>query len=236
VQPFNRKVFRLNREVDRIVLKPAADVYVKITPKPIRTALSHFFDNANYPDTMLNQFLQGKFKEGFSDTARFVVNSTVGVLGLFDVATRMGLPEHQEDFGQTLGVWGVGEGMYGMLPVLGPTTARDVPHWPVTAVTNVLYYVHNPVVTIPLSVLGALDQRARVGGAFEFIDVAAVDPYIFVREGYRQRRTFLIYDGHPPVPSFEEELNEALPPEQGEGAEPGKAPESKAAKPDSTTH
>jgi phospholipid-binding lipoprotein MlaA len=211
LEGLNRTFYGLTRVVDRIALKPAADAYIKVTPQPVRTAVSNFFDNAAYINSVVNQFLQGKFKQGFADAGRFVINSTFGMLGLFDVATSMGLQRHEEDLGQTLGVWGVGEGPYVMIPILGPATARDVPAWPMTAVTNLLFYVGNSAVTIPLSVLGAVDARARVVGAFEFIDVAAVDPYVFTREAYRQRRTFLIYDGNPPLPRFLDESDTGVP-------------------------
>jgi phospholipid-binding lipoprotein MlaA len=214
IEPFNRDAYRFNDSLDKTVLKPVASTYVDITPDPIRIAVSNFFDNIGYLNAVLNQFLQGKFREGGSDAGRFVINSTLGILGLFDVATPMGFPKHEEDFGQTLGVWGAGSGAYLMIPLLGPSTVRDAPGWPVTAVTNVLFYVSNPAVTVPLSILGVIDARARATGAFEFVEVAALDPYIFIREAYLQRRTFLIYDGNPPLPTYLEEPDDeaALPP------------------------
>lgn len=208
VDPFenvNRGFYQFNRDFDRAFLEPAADAYVEVTPRPIRTSVSNFFDNLGYLNVILNDFLQGKVKQGFWDTSRFVLNSTVGLAGLFDVATAVGLEEHNEDFGQTLGVWGAGSGPYLVLPLLGPSTVRDAPGIPVTAVSSPLFYVDQVAVTAPTGALGAVDVRARGIGAFQFIEEAALDPYVFTREAYLQRRTFLIYDGNPPRPEFFEE-------------------------------
>lgn len=204
----NRPFYQFNRDVDRAFLKPAADAYVKVTPQLIRTSVSNFFDNVGYLNVILNDFLQGKVSQGFADTGRFLVNSTVGLAGLFDVATAMGMDEHDEDFGQTLGVWGADAGPYLVLPLLGPNTVRDAPGIPVSAVTNMLFYVGEVAVTAPLAVLGVIDARARAIGAFQFIEEAALDPYIFTREAYLQRRIFLIYDGSPPRPEFFDEFDE----------------------------
>lgn len=211
VDPFetvNRDIYQFNRDFDRAFLKPVADAYVEVTPQIIRTSVSNFFDNIGYLNVILNDFLQGKARQGFWDTSRFVLNSTVGLAGLFDVATAMGLEEHDEDFGQTLGVWGAGSGPYLMLPILGPSTVRDAPGIPVTAVTSPLFYVDQVAVTAPVGALGAVDARARAIGAFRFIEEAALDPYVFTREAYLQRRTFLIYDGNPPRPKFFDEFDE----------------------------
>lgn len=208
VDPFetvNRGFFQFNRDFDRAFLEPAADAYVKVTPQPVRTSVSNFFDNLGYLNVILNDFLQGKVEQGFWDTSRFVLNSTVGLAGVFDVATAMGLEEHNEDFGQTLGVWGAGAGPYLVLPLLGPSTVRDAPGIPVTTVTSPLFYVDQAAVTVPVGGLGVVDARARQVGAFQFIEEAALDPYVFTREAYLQRRIFLIYDGDPPRPDFFEE-------------------------------
>lgn len=201
----NRHIYGFNRGLDRAVLKPAADAYTKVTPFPLRTAVANFFGNIGYLNVVLNDLLQGKVQQGFSDLGRIVVNSTFGILGTIDVATPMGLARHDEDFGQTLAVWGVREGAYLTLPLFGPNTVRDSPGLAVSSVTNLLFYVGTSGVTIPLTVLNAVDQRARASGAFQFIDEASVDPYVFTREAYRQRRTFLIFDGNPPPPEFEDE-------------------------------
>lgn len=203
-ESFNRSVFTFNSVLDKHVAEPVADGYTKVTPEPVQTGVTNFFQNLSNINVVLNDFLQGKFKQGFADTGRFVVNTTVGVLGLFDVAKKFGLEQHNEDFGQTLAVWGVSPGPYLVLPFFGPSTVRGTPSFAVKALTN-------PVVSAfpPLWGLGLVDTRARADGAIKFVDEAALDPYVFTRESFLQWRNFLIYDGNPPVPElddFEEEL------------------------------
>ncbi len=194
----NRRIHRINDFADRKIAKPVIDVYVSYTPQPVRKSIANFFDNVVYPNVILNDFLQGKGTQGLEDSGRFLVNSTFGFLGIWDMATPLGLEAHDEDFGQTLGVWGMDESIYLVLPFIGPTTVRDVPNLGVTAVTNILFYVPNPYV-IPVALLGFIDYRARVNEAVTFRDKTAVEPYLFTREAYRQYRRFLIYDGNPPV-------------------------------------
>ncbi|NIP74368.1 MAG: VacJ family lipoprotein [Gammaproteobacteria bacterium] len=208
----NRAIFRFNDRLDKALFEPAAKAYVRVMPRPVRTGVSNFYDNITYLDTVLNDFLQGKGRQGIADTGRFLINSTVGILGIFDVATRMGLDEHDEDFGQTLAVWGSREGNYLILPLLGPSTERDAPGWVVSSVTNVLAYAVEGSALLPLSLLGVIDARARARGAFEFADRTALDRYTFIREAYRQRRTYLIYDGSPPLVDFFEDIDESPPP------------------------
>ncbi len=210
----NRNVYQFNDALDRNVIKPVADTYVRITPQPVRNSVSNFFDNIGYINVILNDVLQGKIRQGFADSGRFLVNSTVGILGLFDPATPLGLKEHDEDFGQTLGVWGSESGAYLVLPLLGPNSMRDSPGIVVGAVTNILFYL-NSAVTIPLGILGAVDKRAQASSALKFVDEAALDPYIFIREAYHQQRTALIYDGNPPPREFSDEFDdEPLPGEE----------------------
>ncbi len=254
----NRAVYRFNEALDKAVLKPAADAYVKITPQPVRTSVSNFFDNLAYPNVILNDLLQGKMEQSVSDTSRFIWNSTVGIFGLFDVASYMGMAPHDEDFGQTLGVWGSGAGPYLVLPLLGPSTVRDTTGLPITYVTNALFYVGQASVTYPLAVLNAIDLRARAAGFMRFLDVAALDPYLFTRESYLQYRTYLIYDGRVPraklleeeegeedegVPEKGQGGNGHVPPEEKKGDEgvPEKGQEGDVAQPtpqswDETTH
>lgn len=216
---FNRSIFNFNDALDKAVIKPVADTYVEVVHDDIRLAVSKFFDNLGYINVLLNGFLQGKGMQGLSDTGRFVVNSTLGIGGLFDMATPMGLTRHEEDFGQTLGVWGVAEGAYLVLPLFGPSTFRDVPGLAFSAATNPLNYVGpNPPrveIVLPTGAAGGVDQRARAKGALELIDQAALDRYVFIREAYRQRRLSLIYDGNPPQRRMKEE-------QEGEGAAPAK--------------
>ena len=207
-EDFNRDVYRFNRELDRVIFKPVSDGYVKITPAPVRKSVGNFFTNMTGPDVVLNDLLQGKFAQGFEDTMRFVFNSTFGIGGLFDVASDKGLIQHDEDFGQTLGVWGFPPGPYLMVPVLGPYTSREIPGAAVSYFTYPLFLVEDPRITWPLAGLGFVDLRARSEAAIQFVNDAAVDPYVFTREAYLQRRQFLVYDGNPPVDDFLDELEQ----------------------------
>jgi ABC-type transporter lipoprotein component MlaA len=209
LEPVNRVVYGLFDLADRGLIEPATDLYVIATPEPIRIGVSNFFENASYLDTVLNDFLQGKYEQGLSDLGRFVVNTTLGIGGLFDVASDMGLEDHEEDFGQTLGVWGAGEGAYLFIPPTGPSTIRDAFAIPVAWATNPLSYVTDAF-GYPLMALRVLDTRARLKTATRVRDEAALDPYVFTREAYRQRRQFLIYDGNPPLPELEDELDALL--------------------------
>ena len=198
MESVNRRIYRVNDFADRTVAKPVTEAYVSYTPRPIRDSVSNFFDNVAYPSVILNDSLQGKWTQGLEDLGRFVVNSTFGFLGIWDMATPLGLEAHDEDFGQTLGVWGMDESIYLVLPFIGPSTVRDTPNLGVTTVTNILFYVPNPYV-IPVALLGFIDYRAGVDEAVTFRNETAVEPYLFTREAYLQHRKFLIYDGNPPV-------------------------------------
>ena len=204
-EPLNRGFHAINDGLDDIVVRPVAEKYVEYTPEGMRQGVSNFFDNASYPNVILNDFLQGKFQQGLSDIGRFVINSTIGVAGLFDVATGMGMTEHDEDLGQTLGSYGAGEGAYLELPFFGPSSIRDVTDLPVRRYTNVLFYIGESAVTVPLGILSAIDTRAQLLDATRLRDESALDTYIFTREAYRQRRTHLIYDGDPPLEEFDED-------------------------------
>ena len=198
LESVNRRIYQVNDFADRKIAKPATKAYVSYTPQPIRKSVSNFFANVAYPNVILNDFLQGKGTQGLEDLGRFLVNTTFGFLGIWDMATPLGLEAHDEDFGQTLAVWGMDESTYLMLPFIGPSTVRDAPNLGVTTVTNILFYVPNPYV-IPVALLGFIDYRAGVDEAVTFRDEAAVEPYLFTREAYLQHRKFLIYDGNPPV-------------------------------------
>ncbi|MYC26868.1 MAG: VacJ family lipoprotein [Nitrospira sp. SB0662_bin_26] len=194
----NRKIHRVNDIADSWIAKPVTETYVSYTPRPIRNSVSNFFDNVAYPSVILNDFLQGKGTQGLDDLGRFLVNTTFGFLGFWDVGTPLGLEAHDEDFGQTLAVWGMDESAYLVLPFIGPSTVRDTPNLGVTTVTNILFYVPNPYV-VPVALLGFIDYRAGVDEAVTFRNETAVEPYLFTREAYLQHRRFLIYDGNPPV-------------------------------------
>ena len=194
----NRPIYRANDFIDRRIAKPVTEAYVSYTPQPVQNSVSNFFDNVVYPNVILNDFLQGKGTQGLEDLGRFLVNTTFGFLGVWDMATPLGLEAHDEDFGQTLGVWGMDESIYLMLPFIGPNTVRDLPNLGVSTVTNILFYVSSPYV-VPVALLGFIDLRARLDEAVTFRDETAVEPYLFTREAYLQHRKFLIYDGNPPV-------------------------------------
>jgi phospholipid-binding lipoprotein MlaA len=207
----NRKIYKFNDALDRAIVKPIADTYVKVTPEAARTSVSNFFDNLGYLNTILNDFFQGKFKQGTADLGRFLINSTIGSLGLVDVASKMGLKAHQEDVGQTLGVYGAPEGAYLMVPLLGPYTARDSPDLVMSTVTSGLFYISQLAVTLPLSALMVIDKRARASSYLKIVDEAALDRYVFIRDAYLQHRNFLIYDGNPPPRKFEDDGSDEAP-------------------------
>jgi len=211
IEKVNRGAYWFNDKLDKLVLKPLSQGYTAIVPKQGRIMVSNLFDNALYVDTILNDFLQGKGAQGVSDVGRFTINSTLGVAGLFDPATPMGMERHEEDFGQTLGVWGVGQGAYLVFPVYGPNTARDTPGLVVSTATSAVFWAGvflNPAASIPISVLAAIDLRSRASNAIRFVNESALDPYVFTREAWVQHRTFLIYDGNPPEDNFQEDFGD----------------------------
>ncbi|MGH8582912.1 MAG: MlaA family lipoprotein [Gammaproteobacteria bacterium] len=211
-EPPNRAMYTFNDKVDEYVLRPVAEKYAEYTPKVMREGVTNFFDNLTYLNVMLNNFLQGKVVKGFSDVGRIVVNTTLGIGGLFDPASAWGIPKHKEDFGQTLAVWGAGEGAYLVLPFLGPSSVRDAPDYATSTLLNPFLYITSPIIA-PISILGIINKRANLLEATRLRDEAALDPYTFTREAYRQKRTNDIYDGNPP----REDLNEFIEEENGRG-------------------
>lgn len=201
LEPVNRVTFQFNRTVDRYVIRPVAEGYVRITPNFVNTGVTNFFDNLFYPITIVNGFLQGKVQQGVSDTGRFLVNTTLGVAGVFDVASRFGLGQHDEDFGQTLGYWGVPTGWYLVLPFLGPSSGRDFAGSVADTPLSPLYYVDDDAVAWSLRGLFIIDTRARLLSTDRLI-ANALDPYLFVRDAYFQRREYLVYDGNPPQEQY----------------------------------
>jgi len=211
IEKVNRGTYWFNNQLDTFLLKPMSQGYTAIVPKQGRTMVSNVFDNAMYVDTILNDFLQGKGTQGASDVGRFAINTTLGIGGLFDPATPMGMEKHEEDFGQTLGVWGVGQGAYFVFPIYGPNTARDAPGLAVSTVTNGVFWAGvflNPAASIPIAVLAAIDLRSRASNAIRFVNESAIDPYVFTREAWVQHRTYLIYDGDPPESDFEDNFGD----------------------------
>ncbi len=198
LESVNRPIYWVNDFLDRTIAEPVVDVYINYAPQPVQESVSNFFDNVSYPNVILNDFLQGKGIQGLKDSGRFLVNSTFGFFGIWDMATPLGLEAHDEDFGQTLGVWGMDESLYLVLPFIGPSSIRDAPNLGITTVANILFYMSNPVV-VPVALLGFIDKRAKMEEAITFRDKTAVEPYLFTREAYLQHRKFLIYDGDPPI-------------------------------------
>ena len=201
----NRKIYNFNDSIDRAVMQPIARGYVNVAPKPVRSGVTNFFDNASYLNVIANDLLQGKGGQFLSDTGRFLINSTIGLGGIFDPAKEMGLRAHDEDLGQTFGVWGAGEGAYLNIPLAGPSSFRDAPGFITRTLLNPLTYL-NPIVNLPLGVVSAVNSRANLLEATNIRDQAALDPYTFVREAYRQQRVFKIYDGDPPGDGFDDYL------------------------------
>ena len=204
LEGLNRGLYGFNSGLDRALIGPIASAYVAVTPEPVRIGVTNFFQNVAYPGVVLNDLLQGKFEQAVEDTGHFLINSTLGIFGLIDLATPLGMDRHKEDFGQTLGVWGAGEGAYLVLPALGPNSMRDAPGVVVGALTNVLWWVADSSLLWPLAGLRAVDTRARLDAAIKLRERSAIDPYVFTREAYRQHRTHLIYDGNPPLEDFDE--------------------------------
>lgn len=202
---FNRSVYRFNDAADRAVLKPVALGYVRVVPGPARHGISNFIANLTYPRTIINDMLQGKFADGARDTGRLVVNTVAG-LGFFDPATRMGLEAHNEDFGQTLGKWGMHSGPYLMLPLLGPSTVRDTAGRLPDEYTTARHYIDDSRVRWGLVALDAVDTRAALLDTDAVLD-EAYDRYAFVRNAWLQRREYLVRDG-------EGTADELLDPEQ----------------------
>ncbi len=199
----NRASFDFTESVDRAVIKPVAEAYNDVTPEPVRRAVTNFFDNLGYLNVILNDFLQGKWDQGLQDSLRFLYNSTAGIGGLFDVSTRIDMPANNEDFGQTLAVWGVDKGSYLYVPLLGPNTVRDTTDIASSILTNPLFYASG-IVLFPVTALNIVNTRSNLLEASNIRDQAAIDPYVFTREAYLQQREFLVYDGNPPNSDFDD--------------------------------
>lgn len=193
----NRKVYTFNNTLDQYILRPTAQGYAKVTPDPAQRSIGHFFGNARYPITIVNSYLQAKAHNGTVALTRMIVNSTLGFGGLFDVATGLGLPKHKEDFGQTLGYWGLGQGVYLMLPLLGPSTGRDGIGLVADRFLSPTTYISNLYITLPANAVYLVDFRASLLGLDRTVS-NAFDPYLFIRTGYLQDRLSKVYDGNPP--------------------------------------
>jgi phospholipid-binding lipoprotein MlaA len=198
----NRAVHRFNDALDRAVAKPVARAYVQITPAPVRTGFSNFFRNLASPTVIANDLLQLKIREFATETARLVVNTTLGIGGLFDPATQLGLPAGNEDFGQTLGRWGVPAGPYVVLPVLGPSSVRDTVGFVGDQFTDPKTYVKDDYAKWSLTGMSVIETRAELLATENLLSQAS-DPYAFIRNAYLQRREYLVKDGAVPEEEFE---------------------------------
>ena len=193
----NRATFRFNDALDRAVARPVTKVYRKVTPHFARTGVSNFMANAGYTTVILNDFLQAKFADGVADLGRLLLNSTLGLGGLLDPATAAGLEAHDEDFGQTLGKWGMKSGPYLVLPILGPSTIRDTFGLIPDEFADPRQYIKDPYVKWGLQLLRQVDRRSRLMDADAVLDRAA-DKYVLVRSAYLQRRAYQVLDGDMP--------------------------------------
>lgn len=221
---FNRKIYAFNDSFDKGIARPVARTYVRAVPGPARNGIHNAITNINEPVTVVNDALQGKVKQTIQDLGRFLINSTVGLLGWFDVAKHVGLPHHEEDLGETLATWGVNSGPYLVIPFIGPSTVRDAGGRLGDA------YANPPLDNMPPRYRNAeivtygLDTRVGLMGLNNAID-EAYDPYTFVRDAYIQHRRFDIYNGNPP----EEMPDYDLPPDESTSATPAATTVPKAA-------
>jgi phospholipid-binding lipoprotein MlaA len=188
LEGFNRAMFSLNENLDEYLLKPSAELYRSILPSFVQTAIGNFFGNAGDIWTAANNFMQGNMTDGVNDVMRVAFNSTFGLAGFIDIASAAGMPKHREDFGQTLGRWGVPSGPYVMLPLLGASTLRDTIATPVDFQGDFLFSQTSVSVRNTSTVLRFVDKRASVLDASKLIEEAALDKYVFIRDAYLQRR------------------------------------------------
>lgn len=203
---FNRASFELSENIDNNFFEPVARGYSDIMPEPVETGVLNFFANLRTVDSSINGFLQGKPRSGGTDMMRLLLNSTVGVGGLFDVATSAGFAAQNEDFGQTLAVWGWRNSRYVYVPLVGPSTVRDLPSMALRAfLPRLLFGSGYPLWASGIDILAT---RADALALTDTRDAAALDPYAFTREAYYQRREFQIFDGDPPLDDFDDFFDE----------------------------
>ena len=206
-EDINRITFNINDSLDNKIAKPVAVVYGDITPQFIQNRITRFFKNLAEIDTFINQALQGKPKLAINDFGRFAINSSIGLFGFFDVATKMGLEAHDEDFGQTLGVWGVPDGPYLMLPIIGPSNARDLMSRPISSFLSGTFAMTDTDVKLTLTALDALETRERY---LDFEAMITGDRYTFVKDAYVQSRDYEIFDGEMTEDDFLEDMDDFL--------------------------
>ena len=206
LEKVNRTFFNINEKVDEVALKPIALTYSK-THDPIKNGITNFFRNLKEIDNTLNQVLQGKPKYAVNDLSRFLINSTLGIGGFLDPASSMGLERHDEDFGQTLGLWGVSPGPYLMVPFLGPSSTRDLLSRPISSFLEVTFHMDDSNVRLSLSALDAIETRERL---LEVESLLSGDKYNFVRDSYSQSREYEIKDGIDIEDDFVDDMDDFL--------------------------
>jgi len=215
LEGINRGIYKFNDVADKAVIKPVATAYKAVTPTPIRKGINNFFSNLASITTILNDLLQLKFASAFTDAGRFVINSTFGIAGIFDVASMDKVAIHKEDFGQTLGFWGVGNGAYLVLPLLGPSSLRDVTGLVFdTSTTDPVNYVHNigeVRLHNQIRIAQLIDKRTDLLVASDLVDEASLDPYAFMRDAYLQRRASLVQDGYVSQDFMKDDFNDPIP-------------------------
>lgn len=198
IEGFNRAMFGINEAVDKVAIKPVAKAYDFVLPSPIKRGVSNVFGNVDDVFIGVNNLLQGKGKDGITDIGRVLINSTIGIFGIFDIASTMGIEKHDEDFGQTFGRWGIGPGAYVVVPFFGPRTARDTVGLVLDVKADPIANIHDVPSRNGLLVLRVISDRAQLLPADKVIEEAALDKYAYIRDGYLQRRRNLVYDGNPP--------------------------------------
>lgn len=222
LEPLNRTIYHLNDGLDKVVLKPVATVYKTVIPQLVRTGVTNFYNNLYDVLTALNNLLQGKVGDAVSDVGRIAINTTVGLAGFIDVATEIGLEKHKEDFGQTLGRWGINSGPYLQVPFFGPSSFRDSLGKLVDFKLDPIRLIWRDHMRTRNLVWGLyiINLRANLLDSTKILDEAALDPYEFQRDAYLQRRRNLVYDGNPPPEKDEEDIPELKTKPRAEANEP----------------
>lgn len=208
LEPMNRRVHAFNEGFDRVIARPVATGYRNVTPRPVSRGVSNFFGNLDDVVVLVNSAAQLKGGDTAATAYRLILNTTVGLYGLIDVAEITGQRKRNEDFGQTLGAWGVPSGPYLVLPLLGPSNFRDAPARYVDGRTNPMYRIDDVRTRYGLTVLRAIDTRAALLGASDLFETAATDRYAYMRDAWSTRRANRVHDGNPPpgaVPDYEDE-------------------------------
>lgn len=198
LENYNRTMFTFNEKVDEAAIRPVAEAYDKVTPLPLRTGIGNFFGNVGDVWIGGNNLLQGKVANGLSDLLRFAINSTVGIFGVFDVASELDLRKHDEDFGQTLGWWGVGEGAYFVVPFFGPRTIRDAAVLPIDLLGDSVWGIGDVPTRNTLTALRLVNTRANLLGIDKTLEEGTLDKYAYARDFYLQQRRYRVFDGNPP--------------------------------------